>query len=137
MTEELDQLIAEITERANAVNGALGLPPPNIESRAMMAGALLKHGSEAEARHVAQAVVDALWPSGTTPPNEWWGTPLGRLVARWLVVDDTTPLTYAAAAEMLGVTRGTVGTLVSRGTLAKHSAGGVKRSAVMERLARQ
>jgi hypothetical protein len=64
---------------------------------------------------------------------DWWTTPLGRLCARW--AGDETAVTQETAAQMLGVTRGTVAQLVARGTLGRHG-GGVSRVSVLQRLAR-
>lgn len=91
---------------------------------------------------IAETVVDvmgALWPHG--PPEdvdraEWWQTPLGQACAASLGRDDAGHLTYAAAAAMLGLQRGTVGTMVSRGTLERHPDGGVVRQSVLRRLGR-
>lgn len=83
----------------------------------------------------AQTVIDCaghLWP--VDPEPEWWRTPLGRLVARSVGRDDAA-VTQSEAAAMLGVTRGTIAQLVSRGTLARHPAGGVDRAAVLARMA--
>lgn len=87
----------------------------------------------------AQTVIDlmcALWPDGCEPPAEWWRTPVGRMVARSIGRDDAEAVTHSVAAAMLGVARGTVSTLVHRGTLDRHPDGGVLRSSVMARLAR-
>lgn len=82
----------------------------------------------------AQTVIDCaghLWP--LNPEPEWWRTPLGRLVAR-SVGGESVPVTQAEAAAMLGVTRGTIAQLVSRGSLARHPDGGVDRAAVFARM---
>ena len=82
----------------------------------------------------AQTVIDCaghLWPADPEP--EWWRTPLGRLVARSVGGEDAS-VTQAEAAAMLGVTRGTIAQLVSRGTLARHPDGGVDRAAVIARM---
>jgi excisionase family DNA binding protein len=78
-------------------------------------------------------VLALVWPGGNIDPA-WWSTPLGRFCAAAGNHDDTDPLTYAETASMLGVTRGTVSQLVHRGTLLRHSDGGVVRSSVMRRI---
>jgi len=45
-------------------------------------------------------------------------------------------ITYQRAALMLGITRGSVSQMVARGTLARHSDGGVRLSSVLGRLGR-
>lgn len=91
----------------------------------------------------AQAVVDvmnALWPHGDpedVDQSDWWRTPLGLVCARSLGRTDAESITHAVAAAMLGVERGTVSTLVSRGTLDRHPLGGVDRASVLRRIARQ
>lgn len=88
-------------------------------------------------RLAAQTVIDCaghLWP--LDPEPEWWRTPVGRLVARSVGPEDAA-VTQAEAAAMLGVTRGTIAQLVSRGTLARHRDGGVDRAAVFARMAKR
>lgn len=68
-------------------------------------------------------------------PREWWSTPLGLVIAGGMVEDET-PVTHAEAAGILGVSRGTVAQLASRGTLPRCPGGGVPRGAVLARLRR-
>jgi hypothetical protein len=93
-------------------------------------------------RLAAQTVIDLmvlLWPH-CAPENcgraEWWLTPLGQMCGRSLARDDAASLTQETAARMLGVARGTIATLLHRGTLARHPDGGVSRAAVLDRLVR-
>lgn len=93
-------------------------------------------------RLAAQSVIDlmaVLWPR-CSPEDvgeaDWWRTPLGRMCARSLGRGDSDAVTYSIAAAMLGVARGTVSTLVSRGSLDRHPDGGVTRASVLLRLAR-
>lgn len=65
----------------------------------------------------------------------WWGTPLGREVAAG-AGDTMGVLTQQQAADVLGVSRGTVAQLVSRGTLDRHPDGGVVLGSVLMRLTR-
>jgi len=91
------------------------------------------------AAETAADVMRLLWPTALPEESgrpDWWQTPLGRLCARALARDDSDAITYATAAAMLGVQRGTVSVWVQRGTLARHPDGGVVRASVMERLAR-
>lgn len=90
-------------------------------------------------RERAQTVIDlasALDLGPDTDP-EWWGTAPGRLVAGSLAGDDGTGerVTHRVAADMLGLARGTIATMVDRGTLDRHPDGGVLLSSVFLRLA--
>jgi hypothetical protein len=87
----------------------------------------------------------ARWPDGTAVPPEWWRTAAGRMVARSIGADDAEAVTHSVAAAMLGVTRGAVGQMVSRGAsgrggsggLERHPDGGITRSSVLARIARE
>jgi hypothetical protein len=76
-------------------------------------------------------------------PPEWWNTPVGRLVARWINPGPGS-VTHDEAARMLGVTRGAVSQMVHRGVhgkggsggLERHPDGGVTRASVLARIAR-
>lgn len=87
----------------------------------------------------AHRVMDALWPHGWPEQHglgDWWRTPLGLACAAQLTEDRAT-ITQAQAADALGVTAGTVATLVNvRGTLERAPGGGVVRGAVLARLVR-
>lgn len=64
----------------------------------------------------AADVMHALW--GTDDPDEqWWRTPLGRRCARALANTSTETVTHQRAADMLGITRGSIAQMVHRGTL--------------------
>lgn len=86
-----------------------------------------------------RAVMQLAWPQAEPEDigqADWWRTPLGRLCARALGRSDAGSVSYGVAAAMLGVSRGTVGTMVARGTLGRHDDGGVARAAVLRRLGR-
>ncbi len=104
-----------------------------IAERAPLLAAQLRDAALADA--TAVDVLTAMW--GHADPNPaWWRTPVGRLCAAALVGSDTEEVTHAVAAAMLGVTRGTIAQLVSRGTLDRHPDGGVLRASVLQRLSR-
>lgn len=106
-----------------------------LEQMAESIGARL---AGADDRRVCTDVMSLLWPDAAPEDcghSAWWATPLGRWCARTLDAPDR-PVTYATAAGMLGVARGTVSVMVSRGTLGRHPAGGVSRASVLHRLAR-
>lgn len=86
----------------------------------------------------AQRIMDVLWP--TASPEDtgwaaWWRTPLGRACAATMT-DTPTAITHATAAAILGCPRGSIGTLVHRGTIARHPDGGVSRASVLARVAK-
>lgn len=84
-------------------------------------------------------VMSVLWPR-CAPEDagwaDWWQTPLGRLCARSLGRTDSESVSHSVAASMLGVAKGTVTTMVTRGTLDRHPDGGVLRASVLQRLGR-
>lgn len=87
------------------------------------------------AAEACQSIMSLLWPHAQPEDcgrSDWWRTPLGRLCAHTII--DDRAITYASAASMLGVQRGTVSVMAQRGTLARHHDGGVVRSAVLQRL---
>jgi hypothetical protein len=79
----------------------------------------------------ASALLTVLWGSGEVPAS-WWGTPLGRAVR----AQSPRGVTQAQAADILGVTRGTIAQLVSRGTLERTCDGHVSLASVLDRLER-
>lgn len=139
LADELDRAIA--SPAGSLLGLDLGeLLADRIGTRAdLLAHQLCQDGDD---RLAAESVIDvmaALWPR-CEPEHageaDWWRTPLGRMCARSLGHSDSAAVTYSAAAAMLGVARGTVSTLVSRGTLERHPDGGITRSSVLLRLAR-
>lgn len=148
------QLVAETTaavEALRVVSTVLGPEPARLNlvgwaptlARCTDLTTALAHGDPPAAHRTAELVLAACWPPGITPPPEWWNTPLGRLVARW-VNPGTGSVTYDEAARMLGVSRGTVSQMVHRGVhgkggsggLERHPDGGVTRASVLARIAR-
>lgn len=92
-----------------------------------------------DAARAAVEVVTLLFPHGTPErvgEARWWMSPIGRLCARALAPSETSAVTYREAALMLGVRKGTVGVMASRGTLVKHPDGGIARSSVLARIGR-
>ena len=63
----------------------------------------------------------------------WWRTPLGNYTARNLPYEDR-PISKAEAAKILGVSSGTVATLVRRGTLRSDDSGKPFLSGTLERM---
>lgn len=144
-TEVARQLVDELDVTLAASAGALlgldlaELLEDRVRSRAPMLAAQLCQDDD---RLAAQTVIDvmgALWPSGSPEDvgeADWWRSPLGRMCARSLGHVASDAVTYSVAAAMLGVARGTVSTLASRGTLERHPDGGITRASVLLRLAR-
>lgn len=142
-----EQLSKELTDRAWPLGDLLG---PNVAdylvalvraaSQTLAAQLIQTEDSEVAAQTAAD-VIGVLWPDA--PPErldyaEWWRTPLGLACARSLGIYEVGgAVSHSAAATMLGVARGTVATLVHRGTLARHPTGGISRASVLARLARR
>lgn len=139
LQDELDRAIA-------APAGSLlgldlgGLLAERIATRAaLLADQLCQDEDDRLAAETVIDVMAALWPScepEQAGEADWWRTPLGRMCARSLGHTDSDAVTYSVAAAMLGVARGTVSTLASRGTLERHPDGGITRASVLLRAAR-
>lgn len=137
------QLENELGQRARALSSLVGLDlgdilVERIEARSLMWAAQLAGQDDHLAAETAVDIMAVLWPHGSPDDLDpgWWRTPLGIAVARSIGHHSTGSVTHSVAAAMLGVTRGTVGVLVHRGTLDRHPDGGVDRASVMQRLAR-
>lgn len=130
--------LADIIARLAALDPGLTVEWDGASARRLVA----QLEQEGDDRLAAQTCIDlmcVLWPHAAPEDcgrADWWQTPLGRLCARSLGRDDARAVSHSVAAAMLGVTRGTVAQLVHRGTLDRHSDGGVLRSSVLARLAR-
>ena len=136
------QLVDEIGGRATALGALIGGDAiVELERRVATHAPVwaAQMAQDDDDRLAAQTVIDimvVLWPD-SDPPDHWWRTPTGRLCARSLCHSTAESVTHARAAHMLGLARGTVSTMVSRGTLDRHPDGGVDLAAVLARLARQ
>lgn len=86
---------------------------------------------------LAAGLLGLLYP-WSLPAGEWWRSPLGELVAGALLeAPDVASWSIEYAADVLGVSRGTVDSLLSRGEGGLERApGGVTRSSTLRRLAR-
>lgn len=115
---DLEQLLRERAwGRADALVSSLGLDEPDSYQTAV------------DLMHVLFGQAE--------PEPEWWTSPLGLLCAAALGDGDEHRISQQAAAEMLGVTRGTVAQMVARGNLDRHPDGGVLRSSVFAVLIRR
>jgi hypothetical protein len=81
------------------------------------------------------AVMALCWPTGNPDVDDpsWWRTSLGLLCTDGFVTD-TSKITQEVAANILGITKGSIGVMQQRGNLPRHKAGGVVRGDVMARL---
>lgn len=88
--------------------------------------------------HTAARLVAALFPGDRPfdPPDAWWGTALGRVVARRVGHPGRDAVPFSAAGAMLGITRQGVHDLVKRAKLDRHPDGGVTTSSIHARLNR-
>lgn len=69
-----------------------------------------------------------------SPPDGWWRTPFGRVIARRLGYPGRDGLSGAEAASLLGITRQGVHDLLNRGKLDRTSQGQVSVASVRARL---
>ncbi len=86
--------------------------------------------------HTAARLIAALFPGDGPfdPPDEWWGTAFGRVVARLAGHPGRDSVTFSTAGAMLGITRQGVHDLVKRAKLDRHPDGGVTTTSVRARL---
>lgn len=96
----------------------------------------LRDGDDEVAVHTAMRLVATLYPgdSAFDPPDDWWRSPLGQVVARRVGHPSVPAVSYPVAGAMLGITRQGVHDLVRRGKLARHPDGGVLTTSVRDRL---
>lgn len=135
------QLVTELGGVARGIAGVLGtdvavLVEQRLEPACARLAAEVCDEDDRLAAEAVLTVMGARWPDGTEPSPAWWHTPLGRMVARSVGREDAEAVTQSVAAAMLGVHRGTVATLVHRGSLDRHPDGGVTRASVLARLGR-
>ena len=85
---------------------------------------------------IGARLISVLYPGDAVfdPPAAWWGTPLGRAIARRLGHPAAERVSFAVAGTMLGITRQGVHDLVRRGKLRPHPDGGVTTLSIRERL---
>ena len=140
--EVADQLRDEIEQRVGDWFAFLGTRDSYLTFEAEAVGLAdrlamqVRSDDERERAEIVADLMATLWPR-SEPPVEWWSTPLGLCIAASVGWDlDAVSVTQQAAAEMLGVTRGTVAQLVHRGDIERHPYGGLLRSSVLARLAR-
>jgi hypothetical protein len=96
----------------------------------------MRDGDDATAVRTAARLIATLYPGDRAfdPPDDWWQTPMGQIVARRAGHPGAVAVSYATAGAMLGISRQGVHDLVRRGRLPRHPDGGVPSSAVRDRL---
>lgn len=107
-----------------------------IERDAAKWAAQLLGPDQQAAVHTCARVLAALYPGDGpfNPPDAWWSTPLGQVVARRIGHPGTDHVPMSTAGAMLGITRQGVHDLVSRDKLARHPDGGVSTASIRARL---
>lgn len=90
------------------------------------------------AAFLAIRLVSALYPGDAPfdPPAAWWGTPLGRAVARRAGHPAATAVPVSVAAAMLDITRQGVHDLVRRHKLDRDPDGSITTASIQARLSR-
>lgn len=90
------------------------------------------------AAFLAIRLVSALYPGDAPfdPPAAWWGTPLGRAVARRAGHPAATAVPVSVAAAMLDITRQGVHDLVRRHKLDRDPDGAITTASIQARLSR-
>lgn len=90
------------------------------------------------AAFLAIRLVSALYPGDAPfdPPAAWWGTPLGRAVARRVGHPAATAVPVSVAAAMLDITRQGVHDLVRRHKLDRDPDGAITTASIQARLSR-
>lgn len=90
------------------------------------------------AAFLAIRLVSALYPGDAPfdPPALWWGTPLGRAVARRAGHPAAAAVPVSVAAAMLGITRQGVHDLVRRRKLDRDTDGAIATASIQARLSR-
>ncbi|MFC3735842.1 hypothetical protein [Paractinoplanes deccanensis] len=107
-----------------------------VRARSRRWAATLRGDDETAAVMMTARLIATLHPGDGPfdPPADWWGTPLGQVVARRAGHMGAESVSYATAGAMLGITRQGVHDLVRRGRLPRHPDGGVPSAAIRDRL---
>ncbi len=99
---------------------------------------ILSGEDDRAAAFLAIRLVTALYPGDEPfdPPATWWGTPLGRAVARRAGHPAAVAVPVPVAAAMLGITRQGVHDLIRRRKLDRDPDGAVTTASIQGRLSR-
>ncbi len=115
---------------------AVGAVRAAVHERARDWARQMLQGDDQAAVRAVMRVVATLYPGDGPfePPVDWWGTPMGQVVARRVGHPTAQSVSYPVAGAMLGITRQGVHDLVTRGKLRRHPGGGVVPESVRDRL---
>lgn len=123
-----EQISEEIGRKLSELESLLG-PAPEFDvlrARAETAGrvmdAQLRSGDD---KLAAQTAIDLAGLLPDQVPGEWWGTPLGRLVAQSVGWPGAEALSLSQAAAVLRVSRTRAQQFAREGRLERHPDGGV------------
>ncbi|KAA9380861.1 hypothetical protein F5972_07170 [Microbispora cellulosiformans] len=107
-----------------------------LEVKSQAWAEVLCGGDDRAAAFLAIRLVSALYPGDEPfdPPAAWWGTPLGRAVARRAGHPAATAVPVSVAAAMLGITRQGVHDLVRRHKLDRDPEGAITTASIRARL---
>ena len=107
-----------------------------LEAKSRAWAEVLFGEDDQKAAYLAIRLVSALYPSDAPfdPPAGWWGTPLGRAVARRAGHPSASAVPASVAAAMLGITRQGVHDLVRRGKLDRDPDGAIATASIHARL---
>lgn len=106
-----------------------------LEAKSRVWADILFGEDDQAAAYLAIRLVSALYPSDAPfdPPVGWWGTPLGRAVARRAGHPSASAVSVSVAAAMLGITRQGVHDLIRRRKLDRGPDGGVTTASIHAR----
>jgi hypothetical protein len=121
---------------AHRVNDVVAPVRERARIEAEVWAAQLLGRDERLAGRTAARLIASLFPADGPfdPPDEWWSTAFGRVVAQRIGHPGRTAVSFAVAGAMLGITRQGVHDLVKRAKLARHPDGGVTTASVQARL---
>lgn len=97
-------------------------------SAARMLARQLASGDDRLAAQTAIDLASAILPEEI--PDDWWATPLGRLVAQSVGHPSAEAVSFSVAGAMIGVSKGRVQQLVADGRLERHPDGGITSTSV-------
>jgi hypothetical protein len=95
---------------------------------AQMMAAQLVSGDDKLAAQTAIDLASLILPDDI--PDDFWATPLGRLIAKSVGHPSEEGVPYSVAAAMLGVSKTRVQQLVDAGKLERHPGGGITSASV-------
>ncbi|MEU8264495.1 hypothetical protein AB0C02_28215 [Micromonospora sp. NPDC048999] len=137
----VEQLTGELLDRVQLLGDVVGhdLTEQLVDLTINQANCLVDElTSGRDPQGAADRLLAALWPETGEPPLRWWRTPLGVALASAMDLADAPGWSQAEAAEVLGVTRGTVAQLMARKDLSREPGRrSVSRWSVLARVSRQ